>query len=292
MFKEGLGEALLTDLSHLALIQLMSYANLEKVVKGVLCLASLERGLDVLEYIAMRRSSCSLDQISAALDIPRTSCYRLLKTLHSKGYIQLAETIGREQKWELTYKLCIFADLIEEEMSLRKLARPYMKELADAVDLFVQLGIMSNNKVLYIDDVKRSKVLRVYAPKWSYLDVHACAAGLAIAAHLPRQHVEEIVKEHGLTKKTSKTIDDEATFYAVLEQVRQQRYAIDDEYYANGIKCVAAPIFNYSGKCVAAVGVTGHSDEFVEMGHIIEKVQECATKISRQMHFDGGSVAT
>lgn len=254
-------------------------------------MASLERGLDVLEYIAARRSPCSLDHISAALSIPRTSCYRILKTLHAKGYIQLAETIGREQKWELTYKLCIFADLIEEEMSLRTLARPFMKELADAVDLFVQLGIISNNKVLYIDDVKRSKVLRVYAPKWSYLELHACAAGLAMAAYLPQNQLEEIIREEGLARKTSKTITSEAELYAVLEEVRKRGYSIDDEYYANGIKCVAAPIFNYSGKCVAAVGVTGHSDEFSELERIIEKVQECADKISRRMHFGGHAVS-
>lgn len=248
-------------------------------------MASLERGLDILEYMATRSKSCSLDHLSDTLGIPRTSCFRILKALESKGYIQLAERVGREQQWELTYKLSVFANMVEEEMSLRTIARPFMKELAEEVDLFVQLGILSNNKVLYIDDVKRAKVLRVYAPKWSYLEIHACAAGLVMLSHLPTGQVKEILVEQGLAKKTSYTITSEERLLVELEQIKKQGYAVDHEYYATGIKCVAAPILDYRGRCIAAIGVTGHCDEFGNLPEIIAKVQKTARNISRKLEY-------
>ncbi|MDI9485332.1 MAG: IclR family transcriptional regulator [Bacillota bacterium] len=249
---------------------------------------SLERGLDILEYLAFNGTPSSLDHLSETLEIPRTSCFRILKSLESKGYVQLAERIGREQQWELTYKLSIFADLVERETSLRTVARPFMKALAESTDLFVQLGIISNNQVLYIDDVKRPKLLRVYAPKWSHLEIHACAAGLVMASYMPQSKIEAIIRERGLAKLTSKTITDETEFYEKLRQVREQQYAIDHEYYATGIKCVAAPIFNYQEKCIAAVGVTGHCDEFADIDHVIREVQNCALNISKKMQYGNG----
>lgn len=248
---------------------------------------ALERGLDILEYLITRDKPSSLEEISSQLNIPRTSCFRILKSLENKRYIQLAKTKEREQRWELTYKLSIFADIVEERQSLRTIARPIMEELADDVHFFVQLGILVNDKVMYIDDVKLQKVLRVYAAKFSLLEIHACAAGLVLASYLPEERIIDII-EHGLVKKTEKTITDEEDFKKMLTEVREKQYAIDDEYYARGIKCVAAPIFNHRAECLAAVGVTGHSEEFAskKLTDIISRVKKSAADISKKLEFD------
>lgn len=251
-------------------------------------MGSLKRGLDILEHIASTGSSHSLDELSEQLRIPRTSCFRILKSLESKGYIQLAEAVGREQRWELTYKLSVIANAVENDGRLGTMALPFMKRLAESTDLSVQLGVISHNKVLYIEDVQRPKPLRVYAPKWSYLEVHACAAGLVLASYMPQAQVEEIIREQGLVKKTSHTIVDRDELYAALLQIKEQQYAVDREYYALGICCVAAPIFNHQQACIAAVGVTGSCEELTDVTGIIEKVQECGAGISQKMGFGHG----
>jgi len=249
-------------------------------------LGSLERGLDIIEYLAFQSESCSLDKIVNELSIPRTSCFRILKSLQDKRYIQLAKSTGREQKWELTYKLSIFAQMIEDRTSLRNISHPHMVELAEETDLFVQLGILVNDKIMYIDDIKRAKALRVYAAKWSFLDIHACAAGLVLAAYLPKERLDEIIEEHGLLKKTENTITDKSELESKLSEIKVKQYAIDEEYYASGIKCIAAPIFNYRGEAVAAVGITGHSEEFKgKWENLIEKVKICAFRISQQLEY-------
>lgn len=250
---------------------------------------AIQRGLNILEYMAWKNKPSSLDELSQELNIPRTSCFRILKSLQEERYIQLAMTKGREQKWELTYKLSMFADLVESRTSLRSLARPVLENLADEVDLFVQLGILTNEKVMYIDDIKRSKVLRVYAAKWSLLDLHACAPGLVILSFLPESKKEEIISNIKLTEKTEKTITDKKRLKEKLKEVKKQMYAVDDEYYASGIKCVASPIFNHRGDIIAAAGVTGHSEEFNQerLPYIIENVKKSAALISEKFEYQG-----
>lgn len=248
---------------------------------------SIQRGLNILEYMAWKNKPSSLDEISEELNIPRTSCFRILKALQEERYIQLAMTKGREQKWELTYKLSMFADLVESRTSLRSLARPILENLADEVDLFVQLGILTNEKVMYIDDIKRSKVLRVYAAKWSLLDLHACAPGLVLLSFLSKKKKDEIINDIKLDKKTENTITDKEKLDKKLDEIKKNMYAIDDEYYARGIKCVASPIFNHRGDIIAAVGVTGHSEEFDEkrMPYIIDRVKKSAALISEKFEY-------
>jgi len=249
--------------------------------------SALQRGLRILEYMAWRNKASSLDEISEELNIPRTSCFRLLKSLQDERYIKLAMTKDREQKWELTYKLSMFSDLVESKTSLRSLARPVLEDLAEEVDLFVQLGILTNEKVMYIDDVKRSKALRVYAAKWSLLDLHACAAGLVILAFLPEERKNEIIKDITLDQKTENTITDFDDLESEISKVRKNKYALDDEYYARGIKCVASPVFDHRGNNIAAIGVTGHSEEFKKekLPYIIEEVKKSAAKISKKFEY-------
>lgn len=248
---------------------------------------ALKRGLNILEYMAWKKEASSLDELSRELNIPRTSCFRILKSLQEQRYIKLARSRGREQKWELTYKLTMFADLVETKTSLRSLARPTLEKLAETTDLFVQLGILTNNQVMYIDDIKRAKVLRVYAAKWSLLDLHACAPGLVLLAFLPAAKREKIFKKIKLKQKTEKTITDRQSLRQKLKEVKENYYAVDDEYYANGIKCVASPIFNQRQEITAAVGVTGHSGEFspAKMPQIIEAVKNSAALISERFVY-------
>ena len=250
---------------------------------------SIERGLDLLEYMAATNASHTLEHLSEHLGIPRTSCFRVLKVLQARGYVQIAEASG-PQKWELTYKLSAFGNMVEKDGKLRAAALPLMKELAQVTDLFVQLGVVSNNKVLYIEDVQRPKLLQVYAPKWSYLEIHACAAGLVLLTHMSKNQVEEIIRQEGMPRKTNSTITDLDELHAVLGEVKKQNYAIDKEYYAPGITCVAAPIFNYQGVCLAAVGVTGSTDEFSDLPVIIREVQECALGVSARLGYENGAV--
>lgn len=248
---------------------------------------ALKRGLNVLEYMAWKDKPSSLDELSQELNIPRTSCFRILKSLQEERYIQLARSTDREQKWELTYKLSMFADLVETRTSLRSLARPTLEDLAEEVDLFVQLGILTNDKVMYIDDIKRAKVLRVYAAKWSLLDLHACAPGLVLLAFLDKEKKEKILADIELNKKTENTIIDKEKLKEKLKEVKENYYAVDDEYYARGIKCVAAPIFNHRGEIIASCGVTGHSEEFSseKMPLIIDSVKNSAAMVSDKFEY-------
>jgi DNA-binding IclR family transcriptional regulator len=115
--------------------------------------------------------------------------------------------------------------------------------------------------------------------------VHSTSVGKALIAHLPKAEVEAIVREHGLKKRTPKTITNLSRFLADLEKVRAQGYAVDDEENSLGARCIGAPVFDLLGIVEAAVGISGTTTQVddANLPKLAELVKEAARKISRQL---------
>ncbi len=115
--------------------------------------------------------------------------------------------------------------------------------------------------------------------------MHSTSVGKVLVVHLPKHEVEAILREHGLTKRTPKTITSQPRFFSELEKVRVQGYAVDDEENSTGARCVAAPIFDSLGTVEAALGVSGTTSQIGEANiiKIADLVKEAARKISKQL---------
>jgi DNA-binding IclR family transcriptional regulator len=72
-----------------------------------------------------------------------------------------------------------------------------------------------------------------------------------------------------------------------LKNVKQQGYAIDDEEYYEGIRCVAAPI-RAGGKTIASISITGSifsvTTERIE-SELIHQVMETGKRISKELNW-------
>jgi DNA-binding IclR family transcriptional regulator len=107
---------------------------------------------------------------------------------------------------------------------------------------------------------------------------------------MPEEEADRILTEAGLPRRTANTITSAVRFKAHLKIVRQQGYAIDDEENEQGIRCLAAPVFDGRGVAVAAVSVAGPAflvtPEALQ-GTIRKEVTEAAAEVSRRLGYQG-----
>jgi len=116
--------------------------------------------------------------------------------------------------------------------------------------------------------------------------MHCTALGKAILAYYPQDQVEVIIRE-GLPARTPFTLTSPESLRAELERIRGEGFAIDDQENELGVRCTGAPIFDYTGKVVGAISVSGPASRItrersLELGSV---VNEAAKEVSRKMGF-------
>lgn len=218
---------------------------------------AVSRAMRMLEILGEAGQSLGFEELLIRVALPRATAFRILRTLHSLGYVERVN-LGYGAQWRLSVKLLSVGAARIMHMDLREEARESMRWLADKTNETVQLGILYDGRVMYVDHVRRIKPLGMYAELGLPLPINTSAAGMVLAAHLSPEELSKAIRLHGLPSQTPNTISDENAFTAHLAEIRARGFAVDDEMYAVGIRCIAAPICNYAREVVAAIGITGH----------------------------------
>ena len=246
---------------------------------------ALGRGAQILELLS-RQAPLTMEVVSNQCEIPRTSVFRILTTLEALEYVK-REPIDGIDHWSLGLKLLDLTNSMLSRLDLRKEVRKIMEDLSEQTDEFVQLGVLHNDKVMYIDHVKRSKPLTMYAEVGSQLPINISAAGMVLVAFLKAEELDRLLSEQKFPKNTPKTTTNPDKLRKILKTVTRQGYAYDNQQYAIGIRCIAAPIFDYTGHVIAAINVTGSllsfTDERIET--FVAKVKQAAESASRRMGY-------
>ncbi|MEN3187038.1 MAG: IclR family transcriptional regulator [Atribacterota bacterium] len=246
----------------------------------------LWRGIRIMEQLA-KEGCLTLEELSLETKIPRSSTFRLLNTLEKLGYVERKKDIQGDQ-WSLGLKVLTLAGQKLSHLDLRQEIRDILEDLARETDEFVQLGVFHNGKVTYIDMVRRPKPLAFFADVGARLPINVSAAGLVLAAFLKEEDLAEVLQTQNLPQNTPYTITAPNELRKLLQKVAAQGYAIDDQMYAIGIRCVAAPVLNHVGQVVAAINITGSVSSMTDekMGALVRSVKNAARKASLKLGYD------
>lgn len=241
---------------------------------------SIVRAAKILEILA-EEEDLGVTEISKALALHKSTVHRILSTLVALGYVEQNQ---ETEKYCLGMKLLFLGGTILDRMDIRKESRVYLKELAEEVKETAHLVIPDGYKALYIDKWEGNKTIRMYSKIGRRAPMHASAVGKAILAFSSKEYVEKVI-DQGLKKYTSNTIIDPEQLKSHLEKISQLGFAIDDEENEKGIRCIGAPIFDYTGEVVGAISLSGPTINVTkaEVKPLSVKVINCANKISRRM---------
>ena len=241
------------------------------------------RGMKILELLS-KQGLLSLDQVASRAKIPRSSVFRLLNTFKDLGYVE-KEPIKGMDHWGLGLKLLILINSKYSRLDIRREVGDIMKELADRTDEVVQVGVLYQHKVMYIDHVKRAKPLAIYAELGSRLPINVSAAGMVLAAALKEEELDQLFSEQTFPKRTPKTPTDPNELRKILKKVARQGFAVDDQQYAIGIRCIAAPILDHNGHVTAAINISGSLSTITDqrIPALVEQVKATAERASKRM---------
>ncbi len=209
---------------------------------------SLARGLKILNLLEQARGGMGTTEVAKKMTIDKSSASRLLHTLANYDFVAQDESTAR---YQLGPRLLTLGQRVLDRISLRDRARPYLHKLVDATGECAHLAILAQRQALYIDQAESSAALRVESEIGTLSPLHCTALGKAMLAF------GDGALPDSLLPFTQRTITDQAVLQAQLLQIRQRGYAIDDEEYNYGVRCVAAAVHDHRGLLLGAIGISG-----------------------------------
>ncbi len=241
---------------------------------------SVERTLRILETLAEWGHPMSLSEISGHLTLKNSTTHRLLKTLIMRGFAQQDPHSG---KYKLGIKTFSIGNTALYTLDIRTVARAYLDDLVEQYKETANLAILDNWDVIYIDQVESEKMVKSIARLGSRCPSHCSAVGKVLLSDFQENELERYFKNYNLEPYTDNTIVSAGLFRYELKSVKRQGYALDLEETEEGIRCVAAPIYNHTGKVAAAIGISGPSNRISLVclkGELAAAVMNTAREIS------------
>jgi IclR family pca regulon transcriptional regulator len=214
---------------------------------------SFARGLAVLRSFGADAPAQTLSGAAARSGMTRAGARRILLTLQQLGYV---ESEGR--LFRLTPKVLELGFAYLSSQPVWRLAQPAMEDLVQEVHESCSAAVLDGNDIVYVLRVPANKIMAVSLRVGSRLPAHCTSMGRVLLAGLPAPERRERVARTSLAANTDRTITDPAKLLAVLEQVRQDGYALVHGELEQGLVSMAAPIVNRAGRVIAAINISAH----------------------------------
>lgn len=212
---------------------------------------SIIKAVDILELLS-KEHELGITEVSKLLSLDKSTVFRIITTLREKGMV---DQNPRTQKYHNSLKLFELGNRIVEDLGLRRIAQPIIKELAEKTGETVNLAILDGNSILYIDKIESSATIKVDLPIGKRLPAFCTGLGKAMLAHVSNEKLNKVLETTDLHRYTVKTHLNKEEFLNELEEIRVRGYSFDDEEYVEGLKCIAAPILDFKGEALAAISV-------------------------------------
>ena len=221
--------------------------------RSVYDVAVLQKALDVLEVLA-QRTDLGLSELSLQTGVSKASTYRVLSTLEARGFVAKDP---KTRKYSPGVKLIAMSCAVVSRVDLVAAARPYVVDLQATFDETVNVGILANGEILYVDILESAQGLRMAATVGDRNALHCTALGKAILSGLPSSEARELLTSYRRVAATPKTIVGLEALMDDLAVVAERGYAVDDEENEVGARCVGVPVRDSGGRAVGAISISG-----------------------------------
>jgi len=215
-------------------------------------ISSLGKGLRVLELLA-EHGELGVSAVAAQLGTNRAGCHRFLLTLRDLGYVEKTEA-GR---YRLTFRMLEMGMKNLDRFEIRHTAHPMMQALSRSFGETVNLGYWDGRAIVHLDKINSTEILRMDSGLGDLAPAYCTGLGKAILAFLPEEEIEDYLANVTFEALTPTTITSIEGMQDELRKIREAGFAIDNEELSIGLRCVAAPVFDYAGRPSYALSVSG-----------------------------------
>ncbi len=253
---------------------------------GIYRVQVLDRAVAILQVLADAQNDLALVEIAERLDLHKSTTHRLLMVLEQH---RLVRKNGNNGRFALGLRLFDLGSQAVARLRLREQARPFLERLVHDTGETAHIGVLDDGEIVSIANVEGPRTVRTPSTVGRRTAVHCSAVGKAVIAFLPQPALEETLARRPLRPFTSKTLVTRTALLADLRQVRVRGYAIDNEEIEKGLRCVGAPVRDYSDEVIAALSIAGPAFRITmdRIPVLARSVRQLAQDLSAQLGYRG-----
>ena len=250
--------------------------NLEKNVKTI---QSVHRALDILEFAVFSGNGQKLSTITEHCHLNKTTAFHLIKTLEARGYLeQSPDTLS----YKTGGKVFELASKAYQNINLTTICQPYLEQLVsefnETVGVYHYSKINGLTQVLCTSYVESTHPVRVSVAVGKWLPLMHTASGYIFLSSLSSDALKEILISDG---HSSLSDSDFSSLKEKLEKIHTSGICLEQEEYVEGVVNIAVPIYQYTGRPIAAICVSTPVQRAQE--ELLNKMTEKLKKISREI---------
>ena len=229
-------------------------------------MTSLARGLAVIQAFSQRRHHLTISQVSTTTGLSRAAVRRCLYTLAKLGFAGSDDN----RHFFLRPRILALGHSYISSMPLATAAQPVLEHISHLLHESCSIATLDGVEIVYIARANVTRIMSIDLGVGSRLPAFCTSMGRAILANLPPEELDSVLARVEFKRYTERTITNPAKLTQALRQIRRDGYSIIDQELEHGLRSMAVPIQNPSGKVVAALNIGAHAQRV--------SIQEMQTK--------------
>jgi DNA-binding IclR family transcriptional regulator len=245
-------------------------------------LQSVNRALTALELVA-DAGEMGVSELGRKLGVHKATASRLAATLAERG---LLERDPASERYRIGFGLVRLAGAAMSGLDLVRTSRPVLEELAERTRESANLGVLSGDGVVYVDQVAGSRAIVTVNWVGRHTPLHCTSNGKVLLAYLDEAERKRLLHEP-LERLTDRTVTEPEELERAFTETRRRGYAQALEELEEGLNAVAAPVRQADGRVIAALGVSGPAFRMraVDLPRVGLLTAESAAVVSRQLGY-------
>jgi DNA-binding IclR family transcriptional regulator len=213
----------------------------------------LDRCFRILDALAAAHDTLSPAELANGLRLHKSTIHRLLVVLEHQRYIRRTA----EGKFGLGTKLIEMGSRAIEQLDLGEHALPFLRRLVDETGETAHISVLSGTEMMSLANVSGRWTLTTPSTVGRRTQIYCTSVGKAFIAFLPEPRLEPLLRRVPFTAHTRRTITSSSGLRAELARIRKRGYAVDNEEVEEGLRCIGAPVRDYTGQVIASISIAG-----------------------------------
>ncbi len=244
-------------------------------------MGGLAKGLDVIRTFSRESPSLTLSQVASRARLPAATARRCLLTLEELGYVMRSGRL-----FLLRPKVLELGAAYLESMDIETLTKTHLEDLASRTGDSASLSVLDGTEIVYVARASVRTFMRLEAHVGSRFPAYPTSMGRVLLAGLGPEGLRSYFERATITELTKHTVTDRAKLARLIEECGRAGYSAVGDELAYGVVAVAVPVFDESGRVVAALNNSSHSRKITRAQMIRERVhmlQEVSRQISAEL---------
>ena len=239
---------------------------------------SLARGISVIRSFSVDTPRQTLSEVARQTGLTRATARRLLLTLAELGYVR-----SDGKYFELTARVLDIGYAFVGSLHVNDIAQPFLEEFSEVVHESVSVSVLDDTDIVYVARVPTKRIMTVAIGLGSRFPAFQTSMGRVLLAELDDDEILDVFARSDRSHTTDKTVSSGQELLARIKPIREQGWALVDQELELGVRSVAAPLREASGRAIAAMNVSTHvgrTDPDSLHDHFIPRLLETAESIN------------